>query len=1096
VYEDRRRESLRLLRESEGRRAQVAEVVADLDGKLTALEDEREELKAFQEVDRKRRAMEWLTLDRDLADTRRAIEALEKERCEASAAGAVAAATADEARAAAEAAAGQARGLSTEREALVREKDEAAAKRRAAVEALARLDLEVSEAAEARSRTEAERARLAEEEDALEGRLAAAQATLAASTSAAVEREAEEAAARRELSELTRRMATLYQRRGRSQQFASAQERDVWLRREGAALDAAAEAKAGALRKEEERAAALRRDEAAGRARADAAREAMASVADRAAASRRRRTELEDERDRLAEARRAAWRAQEDDARARAALADEVRARQERLERTVPREVNRGLASVRRLAQEHALPGVHGTVLELIDCAEHLQTAVETAAGGALLHVVVDSDETAARLVQLLAQERGGRVTFIPLNRVRSEPVSFPDKWGDGVVSLQSLLSYDARFERAIAHVFGRAAVCKDLDVATAAARETRLNCLTMQGDQVSRRGALTGGFHDARRSRVSAARGLREAQARVAALGEAAAGRDVILQRVERDLTAALGALERLKVESGRASEGVADRAADVDEGEAAAREAAAAASAAERACEAVRADLTDLRARTADLEAEIGAPWGVGLSPEEDAELARLQSRERDLQAAANAALAAAVGARAEAEAAEGDLSGNLGRRQAELAARRAAVAATEVATDSTEVVERRLAEARAAAMAAAERAAAVAARLQELDDAAAEPAKAEEKALAEATAAEAAADDARRRGDRVAHRRSAALARRDDLVRRIRALGSVSADAFQEMHAMTPEELAEGLRTTAAQLAAMGPVNQKALDQYDGFSEQRKELRNRLDKLIEGDGKVRKLIGTLDLRKHEAVERTFKQVAKAFRETFAQLAPGSRAELVMVRRVAVDGADGDAEMDGDGRDGEGDGVGADAGGVLERYSGVKVRVSFGLGETLVLRQLSGGQKTLVALALIFAIQRCDPAPFYLFDEIDAALDPQYRATVAALLKQQAHDPTAPSQFICTTFHPQLAGAADRLYGVSHAHRVSTVDAITRGDALRFLQAGPGDRDAARDASDAVAGGGRGGVLRKRRAGVEVEEAAEQHAEDAAMGEDDAVD
>lgn len=50
--------------------------------------------------------------------------------------------------------------------------------------------------------------------------------------------------------------------------------------------------------------------------------------------------------------------------------------------------------------------------------------------------------------------------------------------------------------------------------------------------------------------------------------------------------------------------------------------------------------------------------------------------------------------------------------------------------------------------------------------------------------------------------------------------------------------------------------------------------------------------------------------------------------------------------------------------------------VQVSFGMGETMSMKQLSGGQKTLVALALIFAIQRCDPAPFYLFDEIDAAL------------------------------------------------------------------------------------------------------------------------
>lgn len=54
-------------------------------------------------------------------------------------------------------------------------------------------------------------------------------------------------------------------------------------------------------------------------------------------------------------------------------------------------------------------------------------------------------------------------------------------------------------------------------------------------------------------------------------------------------------------------------------------------------------------------------------------------------------------------------------------------------------------------------------------------------------------------------------------------------------------------------------------------------------------------------------------------------------------------------------------------------------ELQVSFGSRETVAMKQLSGGQKTVVALALIFAIQRCDPAPFYLFDEIDAALDPQ---------------------------------------------------------------------------------------------------------------------
>jgi structural maintenance of chromosome 3 (chondroitin sulfate proteoglycan 6) len=85
--------------------------------------------------------------------------------------------------------------------------------------------------------------------------------------------------------------------------------------------------------------------------------------------------------------------------------------------------------------------------------------------------------------------------------------------------------------------------------------------------------------------------------------------------------------------------------------------------------------------------------------------------------------------------------------------------------------------------------------------------------------------------------------------------------------------------------------------------------------------------------------------------------------------------------------------------------------VRVAFSRGnETVSLKLLSGGQKTLVALALIFAIQRCDPAPFYLFDEIDAALDPQYRTTVAKLLRRQADDERNPAMFVVTTFHPQV--------------------------------------------------------------------------------------
>ena len=83
------------------------------------------------------------------------------------------------------------------------------------------------------------------------------------------------------------------------------------------------------------------------------------------------------------------------------------------------------------------------------------------------------------------------------------------------------------------------------------------------------------------------------------------------------------------------------------------------------------------------------------------------------------------------------------------------------------------------------------------------------------------------------------------------------------------------------------------------------------------------------------------------------------------------------------------------------VDTYSGVQIKVNFrGEGDSYLMQQLSGGQKALVALAFIFAIQRVDPAPFYLFDEIDQALDSTHRAAVAALIHRQAHSKESPAQ------------------------------------------------------------------------------------------------
>jgi structural maintenance of chromosome 3 (chondroitin sulfate proteoglycan 6) len=122
------------------------------------------------------------------------------------------------------------------------------------------------------------------------------------------------------------------------------------------------------------------------------------------------------------------------------------------------------------------------------------------------------------------------------------------------------------------------------------------------------------------------------------------------------------------------------------------------------------------------------------------------------------------------------------------------------------------------------------------------------------------------------------------------------------------------------------------------------------------------------------------------------------------------------------------------------VENYTGVGISVSFNSkhDEQQRIQQLSGGQKSLCALALVFAIQQCDPAPFYLFDEIDANLDAQYRTAVAALLQQISQG----GQFICTTFRPEMVHVAEKCYGVSYSNKTSSIGVVGRDAALDFVE------------------------------------------------------
>lgn len=234
----------------------------------------------------------------------------------------------------------------------------------------------------------------------------------------------------------------------------------------------------------------------------------------------------------------------------------------------------------------------------------------------------------------------------------------------------------------------------------------------------------------------------------------------------------------------------------------------------------------------------------------------------------------------------------------------------------------------------------------------------------------------------------------------------------------------------------------VNKRAFDQFNEFTTQREDLASRREELTKSEESIRELIEHLDMRKDEAIERTFKQVSKNFVEVFETLVPSGRGRLIMQRRVddedeseeevvlEQEEEDEEDEEEDEGLDEDDDGIDVDEdddtqakkkrkktkaqakangrskkaaakakasrkakakgkqkAGAIEAYTGISIKVSFNSksDEGLRIQQLSGGQKSLVALALIFSIQKCDPAPFYLFDEIDANLDADRRTAVA---------------------------------------------------------------------------------------------------------------
>merc|ERR1712141_131301 len=98
-------------------------------------------------------------------------------------------------------------------------------------------------------------------------------------------------------------------------------------------------------------------------------------------------------------------------------------------------------------------------------------------------------------------QKLPGEVTFMPLNRLHVRHLDYPQT--KDAIAMVNKLTYDDMYDKALRYIFGRTLICRNLEVATQLARTTGLDCVTLDGDQVSSKGSLTGGYFNKSRSRL-----------------------------------------------------------------------------------------------------------------------------------------------------------------------------------------------------------------------------------------------------------------------------------------------------------------------------------------------------------------------------------------------------------------------------------------------------------------------------------------------------------------------------------------------------------------------------------------------------------------
>jgi chromosome segregation protein len=670
---------------------------------------------------------------------------------------------------------------------------------------------------------------------------------------------------------------------------------------------------------------------------------------------------------------------------------------------------SRGTGALRVLL-EAGLEGIHGPVAHLGEVEERYRLALEVAAGGRLGQVVVEDDRIAARAIELLKSRRAGRLTFLPLNKIRggasgSASAASALQRGSGagagggpglVGRAVQLIRHEPIYAEVFRYVFGDTLVFSDL--ASARRELGRCRAVTLDGELLEKSGAMTGGSFQQRSGQLGFGRSSEGDEAeplrrRLLDLGESL----VASRRREAELAGQLESrrpqLEQLQRRQAALDAEHNSALRNLEPLRQRQQQQQQRLQQLEQALQDDRQRLQQLEAELGPLQQQLRALQQADANQEASRDAARWQALQHDLEAA-DSTLAEARLLRDQLLAARRERALVAERLQSQLEAlagdERRLVAAVQTLVAEREVWKQQQ-------QADQQQRQQLEARQSELQARFGERRRARDAAEAQLAGQRQALQQKQWELQRLAEDLESLASQRRSEQQRLEQLQRELPDPLpeipEEVRSNGLEALQAELRSLQARMEALEPVNMLALEELAQLEVRLADLEERLDVLAKEREELLLRIETVATLRQEAFLEAFQAVDGHFRTIFAELSDGEGHLQLENPEAPLEG-----------------GLT-----LVAHPKGKAVRR---------LNAMSGGEKSLTALSFLFALQRFRPSPFYALDEVDSFLDGVNVERLAALIARQADA----AQFMVVSHRRPMIAAAQRTIGVTQARGAHT--------------------------------------------------------------------